>query len=398
MRSAFRVILAAAVVFLAASGTRAQQFSNKLVFTFAPAPLGDLTEVSDADLKEKVKAQAELRLRPNVATELYLWVLNPKEDREEFTVELKDAKDSFAVRTKVSIPGNTWKRVKLPKPAAPPAPATPPVAAPATAAAQPAPAPAPEPPPPGSKLPLTNGEGKLVFRLLDKNGDELKDAGGDVYGRLTVRFRSPSEYVETPIVKVTPEKGRVSLTATVEQKPFAYPGSATIRLYVPPQPELKDAILRDGFYRRTLTFDTVRDKFPKGTAPSVTLSGVIENPNDGARVYVGVDGIDRAFDYKLTTLGTTPDTPLPNEKKTAVRVSRAAASTVTQPVAGYPVLIEVDNPAATDTLELRLRPIKGANDLTETVKLDSVRDVQVWLDTAGPTDGGLLFTTKSRDW
>ncbi len=397
MRQAFRAVLAAAIVFLAASGTRAQQFSSTNVITFAPVPAGDLTEVPRADIDDKLNAKTDLRLRPNVATELYLWVLNPNEDKDEFIVELKDAKDTFSVRAKVTIPGNTWKRVKFPKPAAPAAPAVPPAAAPAAPAAQPSPEP---PPPPGTKLPLSGGEGKLIFRLLDKNGLDLKDAGGAPYGKAsTVQFRSPSDYIETPVLKVTPEKGRVSLNATVTQKPFAYPGSATIRLYVPPQPELKDAVLRDGFYRRTLTFDTARKMFDqKNPAPSVALSGIIENPGVDARIYVGVDGIDRAFDYKLTTFGKTEGTQLTNQKTVDVRVSRAAASAVTQPVATYPVLIEVDNSAATDTLELRLRPVRGDNELTETVKIDSVRDVQVWLDTAGPTDGGLLFTTKSRDW
>jgi hypothetical protein len=62
------------------------------------------------------------------------------------------------------------------------------------------------------------------------------------------------------------------------------------------------------------------------------------------------------------------------------------------------VLIEVDNAGDDDTLEFRLRPIGKGPELTEVVKLDSVRDVHVWLDTAGPKDGGLLFTTRSRDW
>jgi len=67
-------------------------------------------------------------------------------------------------------------------------------------------------------------------------------------------------------------------------------------------------------------------------------------------------------------------------------------------VTRYPALIEVDNAGDDDTLEFRVRPIGKGPELTEVVKLESVRDVQVWLDTAGPKDGGLLFTTRSRDW
>ena len=82
-----------------------------------------------------------------------------------------------------------------------------------------------------------------------------------------------------------------------------------------------------------------------------------------------------------------------------MRVSRVVAQDASpRPSRGYPVLVEVDNPGDNDSLELRLRPVGGAAELTEIVKLDSVRDNRIWLDPAGPTDGGLLFTTRSRDW
>src|SRR5438067_3676984 len=170
MRHAARLTLAVAVWLLAAGGTRAQQLSPTNVFTFAPAP-SDLTEVPDADdITTKLKARAELKVRPNAATELYLWVLNPTPNKDRFVVEVKGAGGALAVRTaEVTIPANTWVRVRVPKPAAPAAPATPPVVVvPPPGAAPPQPAPPPEPPPPGLLLAPVKGERKLSLRLLDK--------------------------------------------------------------------------------------------------------------------------------------------------------------------------------------------------------------------------------------
>ena len=192
-------------------------------------------------------AKAELNLRPNAATELYLWVLNPKEgdpakDREEFTVEMEAARGGPVARTKVVIPSKTWVRVRLLKPPAP----TPPPAAvppPATPAAPAAKAPA-EPPPPGAELPLTGGKTIVTFRLLDGNGKVFLDTAGNnkPYGNdFTVSLRPLSDYVGAPDVKITPGERDVRITATVSQKPFEYPGSVPIQLIIPPQPALGGA-------------------------------------------------------------------------------------------------------------------------------------------------------------
>lgn len=412
MRQTFRLILAAAVAVLIANGSRAQQpdkFSRTNVFTFAPLPApGDATEIPalpTEKIEDAVGATAKLSLRPNAATELYLWVKNPNtgdpaKDKDEFTVEMQVAKGGPAVRTKVVIPVQTWARVRLPKPAAPAAPAAPAPAAPAQPAAKTPPA-APEPPPPGTELPLVTGKSILTFRLLDRDGKEIldRDGNGKPYGGdYTVTLLAPTDYVDTPTVTVTPGKGEASMTAAVTQRPFRQPGSAVVQLLIPPQDALKNAFIRDGFYRRTLTFDT-RPEFKGATpAPSVTLSGRIENPGERVRIYVGIDGIDRAFGYTLDLTGKTPNTQIIPETKSAVRIARVGVPAITAPVTRYPVLVEVDNPSNDDTLELHLRPLGRGAELTEVVKLDTVRDVHVWLDTAGPKDGGLLFTTRSRDW
>jgi hypothetical protein len=400
MRLPFQFLLAAVLVASATAGSHAQEkFSTTNVFTFAPAP-SKYTEVAKGEADTKLGAKAEIKVRPNSTTELYLWVLNPTTDKNDFTVEVTGPQGSPAVRTKVTIPDNTWVRVRLPKPAPPAAPATPPQPAPTPPAAGQPPTPAPEPPPPGIEVPLTKGEAHLTFRLLDKNGGELKDNGGLglPYGRnFPVTILSPSEYVKTPVTTITPGKNTVAVKAIVAQNPgFTLPGSAQIELRFPPQDALQTAIVRDGFFRRTLTFNPADP-----STAAVTLTGVVENVSEKARIYVGVDGIDRAFSYTLNPFGKTPATQLLPNPQRAVRVAlvpKDAKVTATQPVPRFPVLVEVDNPAPEDSLELRLQPVGTAKELTETVKFDSIRDVHVWLDAAGPTDQGLLFTTRSHDW
>ena len=324
-----------------------------------------MTEVPNRDVTDVLRASTDLKLRPNSTSELYLWVLNPNagdpaKDRQEFTVEMQVARGGPTARTKVTIPAQTWVRVRLPKPAPPAAPATPAPAAPAAPATgtpdAKAPANAPEPPPPGVELPLRDSSSTLTFRLLDKNGEEVLDTTGNgkpYGGDYRVTLRPLSDYVSAPDLTITPSDRDVRLAATVKQKPFAYPGNVPVRLLFPPQDGLAAALLREGFYRRTLTIDTSKDLKEN----SVTLSARIENPGQRFRVYVGIDGIDRAYGYTLNLLGTTPKTQILPETEPAVRVSRVSPKTVTAPVAGYPVLVEVDNPGDGDSLEVRLRPV-----------------------------------------
>jgi hypothetical protein len=116
MRPAFRLILAAAIAVIITSASRAQQpekYSKRNVFVFAPQPADPaLTEIPRDDIDTVLGAQAELRLRPNAATELYLWVLNPRDgdpakDREEFVVEMEAARGGPVVRKSVVIPART---------------------------------------------------------------------------------------------------------------------------------------------------------------------------------------------------------------------------------------------------------------------------------------------------
>ena len=396
MRHLFLLILATSALFAATAGGQAQDepkadFSRTNVFTFAPAP-SKLTKIPRDEIDKILNASGAPALRPNAATELYLWVLNPTEDEKKVVVELKGSKGQIVTTVRATIPGKMWVPVKLPKAAAP---AVPPMPPPAVAAPAP-PVVAVEPPPPGNELIPEAGKTNLTFRLLlDDLGTEFKDDDGKPYGReVPITLLAPADYIDTPVGTVTPEKAITRVKMVVTQK-AKLPGAATVQLLFPPQDALKGAFIRDGFYRRTLAFSTT------DTPASVTLTGSIENAGENARIYVGIDGIDRAFAYLLNPLGKTANTQLIRQDKPAVRIalaSAAAGKVVTQPVGTFPVLIEVDNAAARDTLELRLRPAGAEQEITDTIKIGPTRDVRIWLEPAGPTDGGLLFTTRSRDW
>jgi hypothetical protein len=245
-------------------------------------------------------------------------------------------------------------------------------------------------------VPAARGEFRLTFRLLDKDGKEVTNKNDKLpYGGVyPVTVLTPSDYVEKPLVKLTPGKGTFAVSITVKPKTeFKSTGTTAVQLTLPPQDALAGAAVRSGIYRRTLTFDP--------NAPAVALGGTIVGAKGTPRVYVGVDGIERAFAYDLNPLGETPETQVFPDTNPAVRVGlvgNPARTLVTQPVAALPVRIEVDNPAATDALEIRLQPVGGPTDQAEIVKLDGTREVRVWAASGGPVNGGLLFNTRSRDW
>jgi hypothetical protein len=399
MRHVLRALLLVPLLLCAASNSRGQDQS---VFGFARAPSTEKAVPADkrASLLPDLSSGAELKVRPNAGTELYLWVRNPTENEDTFLVELTGASGAINVRAQVTAPPNTWVPVPLPKaaPPAPPAPAAAPPAPPAPGAPAPPPAPAAEPPPPGIELPLNK---KLTLRLLDRDGkDVLADKGkGRPYAAdFALSIMQPGDYVVpggTAEGKLA--RGITEVTLSAKQSSTeAYPGSAAVQLVFPPQPALRGALIRDGFYRRSLEF--VKELTP-GEEPVVNLKGRIEGASSGLLVYVGVDGIDRAFKYKLGAPDIEGKVQLTRSFESAVRVARVSPTqpVITAPTGKYPVRIEVDNPAPGDTLEVQLRPFGAGDAFTERVKLDNTREEHAWLETAGP-GGGLLFTTRSRDW
>src|SRR5262245_659653 len=233
MRHALRVPLIVPLLLCAVGGSRAQEnFSKTTVFGFARSPSKE-TAVPKAQEKDKLGLTADLKVRPNTATELYLWVLNPTENDDTFTVELSGGGVATA-RTKVTIPGNTWVPVVFPKAPPPPAPAAPPTP-PAPPTPGTPPVPAPEPPPPGTEL---LGDKPLTLRLLDKNGEPVRDAAGKgrPYGAdFPVTILAPSQYVQPSATgDVKAERAITTVTLTVTQgSNDAYPGSAAVQLIFP---------------------------------------------------------------------------------------------------------------------------------------------------------------------
>jgi hypothetical protein len=417
MRPASGLLLAPLLVLLASAGTRGQDAFSTGTPAFALTPIlpgrDPGPEVVDA---VPAGAVTDPLLRPNTATEYHLYVFNKENEPATYIVELRGGPgSSLAAELKVTIPGKKWQRVRLPKPAPPPPPAA---AAPAPPpAAPPAKEPPPEPPPPGSKLAANEkGEFQFTLRLLNAADrtpvlDRADPPGNPLGRRVTVNLQRPDEYISTDKeetgAKVATDGALTRVTAQVKAK-AAFVGEAPVTLSFPPELPLSGAVIREGFYRRTL----VR---PPGTdqLPAVILDGAVENAPENLRVFVGVDGYDRAFIYQPSPKGgLTAD--LIRYDQVGVRLYPAgkfAEKAATAPVAAYPVRVEADNPPVGATLELRLRPVRipgpppageAAKDellrRSEVVKLGGARDEQVWLDPSGPGDGGLLVTRRSRDW
>lgn len=403
MRLAIRYLFAPALLLpLTALAAGAEEFSDAPVFSLAPSPgPGEpKKEVVDDDKgnpKDLPGASANIRVRPNTASEFALYVRNPSNDDKSFVVELSGGPGSgLQVQVQVpDVPGGKWKRVRLPKLKAAP----PPAPVPTTGAAPAAP---PEPLPPGVALPPTSSARQFTLRLLDEKKAPVRNTkDGKAYGRdVQVTIQAPSEYVKVD-AKNGLAAGRVVVEAVVTPVKGAAAGTGVATLAFPFAPTGKSVIL-GGIYRRTL--DLTR-------ATAAELRGGLRTERPGAvRIYIGVDGLDRAFIYSPDPAGTTEKmTQALSSGDKAVRVYSAsgfATEAATQPVAWFPVRVEVDNAAPGDTLELRVRPAGTTDDrLAEIIRLGdtgqdrvSTRDESVWVDTAGPLDQGVLVTARSRDW
>jgi hypothetical protein len=212
-----------------------------------------------------------------------------------------------------------------------------------------------------------------------------------------VIVQKPDDYVGAPKGKISSMGGLTQTVVTVEGKPD-FTGTANLTLDFPPQASLKNAIIREGIYKRTLT------KEPDATAaPKATLSGAVENAVDTLRILVGIDGFNRAFIYEPALAGDTKDADLIRVQKAAVRVLPAKGfdrSAESQPVAAFAVIVETDNDAPGSTLELWIRKQGDGNDpaKNEVIKLGGPRDERVWVDVAGPVDAGFLVSSISKDW
>ena len=390
-----RYRLAALLGLLVPLGVSAQEFSPTPVFTFSSLA-NPANEIEDPNVDGFTKNPD---VRPNTATEYTLYAFNPSNVEKTYTVELSAGRATASA--KVTIAKKTWAKVKLTKPA----PVAPPVAVPAPVPAATTPAVPPvavEPPPPGGEVAVgKDGKFPITIRLLDADGKAVKDADGKAYGLVAkVGILSPTEYVTvSPKLNQPANPGEpTSIAAEVTAK-LKLVGTATLKLGIPLQTVTSKAVLRNGFYERTLTREPGTKDNEKITA---TLKGSVDGAGEAIRIQVGVDGVDRAFIYRPDPAGVSKDANMLPVKEPAVRVTTAVGPSIreaTQPVPSYAVRLEVDNPSAGSKLELWLRP-QGAGDSAadnEVIALGGPREERLWAEPAGPGEG-VLFTVKSKDW
>jgi hypothetical protein len=396
MRPATRLLLTPLLLLLLVATAAAEDFSTTAVFAFAPAPGPDVVK----DPNKELRATENLAVRPNGAAEFYLYAHNPAKVQKTYLVDLKGAPGTgLSARTKVTIPAGQWVRVRLPKPA-PPAPPPPVAVVPAPAAPAAEKQPAPAPPPPGSELAASKGQFLFTLRLLADDGTPVKDAAGDPYGReVAVTVVSPEAYIAPPVGTITQIDTLTRVAVTVspklnEAKQPVFVGAADLKLSFPPQLALTKAVVREGFYRRSL---------PAEAGAKAKLVGMVEGAGTEVRAHVAVDGVERAFIYKPAPAASTDAGKLIRDPLQAVWVYPAAGyapAAATQPVTSFPVRVEADNPPPDATLELWVRPAGSTDDPTvnEVVRLGGPREERAWLDPAGPVDQGVLITNRSRDW
>lgn len=372
MRCLLRLFtLAAGLLSLVATTQAAQDTKSPFALTATPQP-----DVVD-DVMDRSN---QLDVRPNQHGEFFLYVYNPLNVTAKYVVELRGTAGSqsqSSVKAAVSVPGKKWKRVRFAKPAAP---AAAPLGAPPAVKADPA--------PPGVKLASDKGIYSFSLQLWDSDGvTEAKlDGGYDSHRDIGVKIRQPSEYIDANGVDVDLSGGNCVTTITLAPKNgrLTPPAAVTLKFQ---DTHPSTATINSGLYRRTLEQD------------AITLKGSIRTSEKSPRIYVGVDGIDRAFVYQPET-GTEAKGKLILQDKPVTRVYPAAAFKTTaksQPVTKYPIRIEVDNPPAKASLDLVIQK-KGDDTTKDVIPLGPARDEQVWLDTPGPTDDSILITTRSRDW
>src|SRR5262249_52963589 len=131
-------------------------------------------------------------------------------------------------------------------------------------------------------------------------------------------------------------------------------GTAVTTLSFPPELATVGATQRAGQYKRTLL----------AADPVGKLTGGGENAPPRMKGDVGVDGMGRAFVYKLPGAGEAGKATLQEVPDAAVRVYPAAGFKVqdaSQPVPAYPVRVEAENDPVGATLEVWVRPVNATD-------------------------------------
>lgn len=361
-------------------GLAAAAQAQESAFAFASKPHGEV--LKEEAVSDQAGFTGLLKVRPNQQAEFFLYVHNPLNAEKDYIVEFRGVGGTqTSLKTKVTIPRNSWKRVRFTKPAAPAVPPQP-AAAPAAKV---------EATPPGLALARVGTTYQFKLLLWDAEGTKLAvdENGKEFTPDREVSILHPSDYVQSVNQSISGKDGNYTPSIELAAIPgkLSSPAVATLSIQAT---DPATAVKGKGLYQWTIE-----------KAGNITLNGLIQTSSavDSLRIYVGVDGVDRAFVYTPKTNTDTNSVQLNLIKTPAARVYPASgfkSSAVSQPLAKYPVRIETENAPAGARVQLWVQ----TPGITSPQKIDigTARDEQVWLDATGPTDDSLLVTTRSRDW
>ena len=383
---------------------QAPKFSDDVVFTFTP----------DAGTKEVVDGLADIRnnnsnisLRPNGGGEFHLYVRNPARAQKTYTVELAtEPKSALAARTKVTIPGEKWKRVRIAKP-------LPPAPEPAAPAVVPVAAPVPAVPPAvkvevpaGLELPQAKEGFRFVLRLLDEAGEPVLGSDKEELGRVcSVTLLKPGQYlsITKPSLIVLKDRdaakpGVAQIRVPAAAIPGKAGGEAIVQLTFPATLNAPTLVQREGVYRRAISLgdDATANK-------SITLLGNVQKMGDALRAEVSIDGIGRAFIYTSAIKAEVRNEDWQRSDTQLVRILRPAGlgtRAVTRPTAAFPILIEADNAPDNSSFELQIRQagVPDEDVKPEIIPLQGSRQERVWIELEGKLDKGFAIADRSADW
>ncbi len=386
-------VFAALLAVASPAAAQPPEFSDDDVFTFTPD--AGTKEVVD-DLKNIKDNNSNISLRPNAGGEFHLYVKNPADGSKTYLVELStEPKSPLSARYKLTIDGEKWKRVRIPKPA-PEAPAV--AVVPATAPAATSTPPAPKVELPAGQELLQGKDGfRLVLRLLTEEGKAVLGKDKRELGRVcSVGMLKPSEYLSiarpslvVPKDKVEAAQIRVPVSAIAGKAT----GEATVQLTFPPTLNSSALVIREGVYRRTIALDD-----DAKVNKSVILLGNVQKMGEAIRAEVSIDGIGRAFIYTSDTKGVVNNEDWQKSVKQFVRI--LAPKSVTRPTAAFPIKIEADNAPDNSSLEVQIRQA-ASQDVPgnkEIIPLKGSRQERVWIELAGKIDGGFAIANRSTDW
>ena len=230
---------------------------------------------------------------------------------------------------------------------------------------------------PFEMLVAKDGSFPLAFRLLDKDRKPLKAAIKSEL-KAAVTLAEPSSYVVEGERKTTVARDLARVTfgfgppksTDKDMKPLPVETPAKLRLSFPRYGNDPKLFIRDSLSSLTLSAET----------PAPTLSALLGGYGATLLAHVAVDGVERAFVYKVAPTATG-DKQFTKLNDSAARVFPAAGEVaVTKPMTAFPVRVEVDNAKAGDQLELHVRRRGATDSETEVIKLGGPREERMWVE------------------